>query len=62
MGATGARVSLTVIVKLQVVAPAEQITLLVPIGKSDPEGGLQTTVGIWPESGSAQPPDGVGVA
>lgn len=46
MGATGARVSLTVIVKLQVVAPAEQITLLVPIGKSEPDGGLQTTVGI----------------
>jgi hypothetical protein len=46
VGSTGGRVSLTVIVKLQVVVPVEQTTLLVPTGKSEPEGGLQTTSGI----------------
>ena len=54
------RVSLTVIVKLQLVEPAEQTTLLVPTGNSEPDGGLQTTSGICPVSGSAQPADASG--
>ena len=61
LGVTGALVSLTVTVKVQVVPPVEQTTLLEPIGKVAPEGGLQTTVGTCPVSGSAQPPDAVGV-
>lgn len=53
--------SLTVTVKLHVVAPVAQATVVVPIGKVEPEGGSQRTGGVSPVSGSTQFPDGVGV-
>jgi hypothetical protein len=42
---TGASVSLTVTVKLQLgPAVVEQVTLVVPTGKNEPEAGEQVTV------------------
>jgi hypothetical protein len=46
---TGFSVSLTVTVKVQVavlpeLSVAVQVTVVVPLGKVEPEGGLQTTV------------------
>ena len=40
----GACVSLTVTVNEQVEMSAEQLTVVVPIGKNDPEAGVQTGV------------------
>jgi hypothetical protein len=61
VGCTAGRVSLTVTVKLQLVPPLEQTTVVVPTGKGVPDGGLQTTGGVRPVSGSTQFPEVVGV-
>jgi hypothetical protein len=45
-GVVGVRVSTTVTVKLQVVPPAPQVTVVVPTGKAEPDGGLQTTEAV----------------
>ena len=43
VGCTGGRVSITVTGKLQKLPPVEQVTAVVPMGKAEPEGGLQVT-------------------
>lgn len=46
VGVVGVRVSTTVNVKLQVVPPAPHVTVVVPTGKAEPDGGLQTTEAV----------------
>jgi hypothetical protein len=57
VGCTAGRVSTTVTVKLQLVPPLEQTTVVAPTGKDAPDGGLQVTGGVWPVSGSVQFPE-----
>ncbi|MEK6288849.1 MAG: hypothetical protein AABO57_24285 [Acidobacteriota bacterium] len=46
VGVVAARVSFNVTVKLQVAVPPEQVTVVVPRGSVEPDGGLQTTAGV----------------
>jgi hypothetical protein len=51
-----------VTVKLQLLPPLAQLTVVFPTGNVEPEGGLQITGGVAPVSGSTQLPDVPGVA
>jgi hypothetical protein len=51
----------TVTEKLQLLPPLEHVTAVLPTGKLDPDGGLHTTGGVTPVSGSAQLPEATGV-